>query len=72
MAVKCFIEKTSSCFWHDVRTYDNLEDCVNDLLDHENYGNNSPKLVISKPQKWMCKEAQSCDYCIEIYDDYRE
>lgn len=72
MSIKCFIERTSSLNWHDVRNYNNLEDCVNDLLDHENYGNGSPELVISKPRKYMVEEAQSCDYCVEIYDTWRE
>lgn len=72
MAIKCFIERTSEYSWYDVRTYDNLEDCVNDLLDHECYNNDSQELVISKPQKWKREEAQSCDYCVEIYDTWRE
>lgn len=75
--MKVFVTKSSkSLIDGEVREYKNLEECVNTLLEKENYGRFSPELVIGKPEtleRFMCtEEAKDCKYVVEIYDTWRE
>ena len=70
--VKICITKTSDWNFFDVKEYENLEACVNELLALDLFGHNSPALVISKPDDCTPKEATDCDYEVEIYDTWRE
>lgn len=72
--MKIHVERTSDWHYGEIRDYDTLEDCINDLLEHENYGNNSPEVVVSKPnsETWVPEKARQCDFRVEIYDTWRE
>lgn len=70
--VRIYIRKTSDWNFGYIHEYENLETCVNELLALDLYGNNSPELVISKPDDCSPKEADDCDYEVEIYDTWRE
>lgn len=70
--IKICVTKTSNLNFEDVKEYENLEACVNELLTQDLFGNSTPELVISKPCDYMSKEANNCDYVVEIYDTWRE
>jgi len=70
--VKICITKTSNLDFEEIKEYENLEACVNNLLKQGLFKNTTPELVISKPQDYMSKESADCDYVVEIYDTWRE
>lgn len=70
--VKICITKTSDWNYASVKEYENLEACVNELLAQDLFNHNSPQLVISNPDDCSPKEADDCDYVVEIYDTWRE
>lgn len=70
--VKILITKTSSWNYEEVKEYENLESCVDELLSrHELYGNNTPEVVVCKKRPWL-KDEPDVDYVVEIYDTWRE
>ena len=75
--MKILVKKTSEYSFAEIREYDSLEAAVNALLSDRDafvYHNEDPlELIISKPCGGRCKGSEtSCDYVIEIYDDWRE
>lgn len=72
MGIKVYISKASNWSFCEIRNYNSLEECVEELLSGDYYFNNSPELVISKPEDWMSNKAKECDYVVEIYDTWRE
>lgn len=76
--MKVFVTRSSG-FISDgqAREYENLEECVNTLLEKENYGKFEPELVISKPATltklgFLPGMEKDCEYVVEIYDTWRE
>ena len=70
--VRIYITKTSDWNYRNVKDYENLEACVNELLASDAFHDSSPELVISKPDDCVPKEADDCDYEVEIYNTWRE
>lgn len=75
--MKILLKKTSNYSFSEIREYKDLEEAVNTLLTDRSafaYLNGDPlELVISKPyEKWYKADELTCDYVIEIYDDWRE
>ena len=72
--MKILIEKTSDWKYKEIKEYDSLESCVEELLNNkELYANNEPEVVVSKPNdSWTPCEARDCDYVVEIYNTWRE
>ena len=77
--MKILLKKTSEYSFSEIREYKDLEEAVNALLTDRSafeYHNSDPlELIISKPYEKRYKaddEALTCDYVIEIYDDWRE
>ena len=65
---------TRSSEWRsdgEIREYDNLEECIETILNTENFGMFAPELIISRPDDFL-KKSEKCDYEIEIYDTWRE
>lgn len=65
--IKICITKTSDRSYHNIKEYESLEACVNELLPQK-----SPELVVSKPDDLTPEEASDCGYVVEIYDTWRE
>ena len=55
-----------------VREYENLESCVNTLLETENFNNWEPSVIISKIDDLVPDFGKECEYQVEIYDSWRE
>ena len=75
--IKVYVIKTSQFTKKngEIREYENLEECVNDLLKKENFGDfaDDPlELVVSRPCAALSDVSGSSDYIVEIYDDWRE
>ena len=77
--MKILVRKTSEYSFSEIREYKDLEEAVNALLSDRSafeYHNSDPlELIISKPYEGHYKagdKALTCDYVIEIYDDWRE
>ena len=77
--MKILLKKTSEYSFSEIREYKDLEEAVNALLTDrsafEHHNTDPLELIISKPyEKWYKAddEALTCDYVIEIYDDWRE
>lgn len=72
--MKMLIEKTSDWGYKEIKEYDSLESCVEEILSNkELFPGNEPEVVVSKPNDaWTPREAQDCDYVVEIYDTWRE
>lgn len=70
--MKILITKTSEWKYEEVKEYESLESCVDEILSrNELFGNNSPEVVVSKKRPWF-KYEQDVDYIVEIYDTWRE
>lgn len=60
------VSRTSKYNESELREYEDLKDCVDTLLGME-FGTWDPELIISRPKK-----PDDCEYCVEIYDTWRE
>ena len=70
--MKILITKTSEWKYEEVKEYENLESCVDELLSrNELFGNNAPEVVVCKKRPWLENEPD-VDYIVEIYDTWRE
>lgn len=70
--MKILITKTSEWKYEEVKEYENLESCVDELLSrNELFGNNAPEVVACKKRPWLENEPD-VDYIVEIYDTWRE
>ena len=56
----------------EVREYDNLDECIETLLNTEDFGSFEPGLIISRADDFYPEKLKECDYEIEIYDTWRE
>ncbi len=70
--MKILITKSSDWDYEEVKEYENLESCVEELLSRDElYHNNTPEVVVYKKRPWLEYE-QDVDYVVEIYDTWRE
>ncbi len=73
--MKILITKSSDWDYEEVKEYENLESCVEELLSrvelYHIYHNNTPEVVVYKKKPWREYE-QDVDYIVEIYDAWRE
>ena len=69
--IKVCVTKTSDSH-KEVRKYKDLTECVEQLLSKENFYDDSPSVIVSRPDICTPKEMRDCDYVVEIYDDWRE
>ena len=70
--MKILITKTSDWDHEEIKEYENLESCVEELLSQDElYYNNTPEVVVYKKRPWP-KYEQDVDYIVEIYDTWRE
>lgn len=72
--MKIWVEKTSASFQGEVREYKSLEEAVEKLLKDKCFKDFRPEVIVSKPDKESkhYEIKMSCDYCIELYDTWRE
>jgi len=71
--MKIFVTKSSE--WRkdgEVKEYDNLKECIETLLNTEDFGEFEPGLIIKKPDDFYHEKTKECDYEIEIYNTWRE
>ena len=70
--MKICVTRTSDFDYEEIKEYDNLEQCIKELLNPELYGRTTPEVVVSKPANWHPASVRECDYVVEIYDTWRE
>ena len=70
--MKICVTRTSDGSYQEIKEYDNLDQCVEELLTYELYGRYAPEVVVSKPADWKSASVKECDYVVEIYDTWRE
>lgn len=71
--MKIAITKTSDWDYCEVKEYNSLSECVEELLNNnENFPHFSPEVVVSHPDDITPKKGQGCQYIVEIYDTWRE
>ena len=73
--MKIYITHTNTRFNEgEIRECESLDTCCASLIDTEDFGKFAPGLVVSKPDmdSPLEEKAKGCDWCVEIYDDYRE
>lgn len=70
--MKICVTRTSDFNYDEIKEYDNMEQCVEELLNPELYGQFAPEVVVSKPAGWHPVPVRKCDYIVEIYDTWRE
>lgn len=72
--MKVFIRKASDS-WREgqVKEYENLQDCIDTLLETADFGSFEPGVIVEKADdmtKDKCGEA--CEYEVTIYDTWIE
>lgn len=68
--MKILLERTSDRYYGEIKEYDSLESCVDEILSKpELFPNAWPEVIISKCDPKMHADAS---YVVEIYDAYRE
>ena len=71
--LKILVTKTSEWDYYDVREYESLEKCVDDIFEHEDLLVSGFEVVVSKPNSSYTPEKyMDCKYTVEIYDTWRE
>lgn len=72
--MKVFISKASGSWGEgQVKEYENLQDCIDTLLETEDFGSFEPGVIVGKADdttKDKCGEA--CEYEVTIYDTWVE
>ena len=73
--MKVFVRKASDS-WREgqVKEYENLQDCIDVLLETEDFGSFEPGVVVSKADD-MTKDKSGCEDCeyeVMIYDTWIE
>lgn len=58
----------------EIRECESLETLCASLLDTEDFHGFIPELIISRPDmdSLLDDKSKQCDWCVEIYDNYRE
>ncbi|MBO7664061.1 MAG: hypothetical protein J6U01_11920 [Clostridia bacterium] len=69
--MKVYVQKTSQVWGEGkAREYSNLSECIDSLLDNEDYGRWAPSVIVSRADDMTTEECgEKCDYEILIYDD---
>jgi len=68
--MKILLERTSDWNYKEIKEYDGLESCVDEILSNSGlFPNNCPEVVVTKCDS---KELPDVSYIVEIYDAYRE
>ena len=73
--MKIWVHKASKlCREGEIREYSGLEECVQTLLDTEDYGSFVPEVIVSKANdiKKYISGCEECEYDVMIYDTYIE
>ena len=71
--MKVYVNRSSNGFNDgNVREYDSLENCVETLLETEDFHGWSHELIIAKPDDITPDIGKDCKYTVEIYDSWRE
>lgn len=79
--VKVKITHTSDRYYEfdedtcQIKSYEHLEDCVRDVFANADYNGWKPSVIIMPIYKndiYLSQQERECDFCVEIYDDYRE
>lgn len=70
--IRICITKTSDWKHVEVRTHENLEECVEQLLSREEFYGWTPSVIVSHPDDCTPVEGRDCDYQVEIYNSWRE
>ena len=72
--MKVLVEKASDPFGRgQVKEYENLQDCIDTLLETEDFGRFEPGVIVEKTDdttELKCGEA--CEYEVMIYDTWIE
>lgn len=74
--MKVFVRKASDCdLWREgqVKEYENLQDCIDTLLETADFRDFKPSLIVEKADdmtKNICGKA--CEYEVTIYDSWIE
>lgn len=72
--MKVFVRKASDSWGKgQVKEYENLQDCIDTLLETADFGRFEPGVIVSKADdmtKDKCGEA--CEYEVTIYDTWIE
>ena len=72
--MKVFIKKASDSWekWQ-VKEYENLQDCIDTLIETEDFGGFEPEVIVGKADD-MTKDkcGTECEYEITIYDTWIE
>ena len=72
--MKIYVEKASKTWGEGkVKDYPNLQWCIADLFETEDFGGFVPAVIVSKGDD-MTKDkcGEECEYEVTIYDDYVE
>lgn len=72
--IKVLVEKSSSLIYRDIREYDGLEECLDDIFKNWENKKFYPEVVVSKPDPRVYSNeiTETCNYIVEIYDTWRE
>lgn len=71
--MKILITKSSSLIYEEVKEFDSLSSCIDEILSNEDlFVEHGPKVVVSRVPDWMSFDYKECDYRVEIYDTWRE
>ena len=71
--MKVYVTRTSgSQFKGDVREYADLKECIDILLETEQFGKFEPGVILYKAGDMIPDYAKECEYEVELYDDWRE
>lgn len=71
--MKIFVTRSSE--WRasgTVKEFEDLDSCINTLLETEDFGDYEPEVIVSKVSNPMFEKEKECEYAVEIYDTWRE
>ena len=72
--MKIYVDKASDAWGKGkVKDYPDLQSCINELLETEDFGRFEPSIIVSKADDMTEDECgEKCEYKVTIYDDYIE
>ena len=71
--MKVYVVRTSgSWFEGEVREYRDMKECIDEILEKEDFGKFEPGIIVYKTGDMDPENARKCEYMVEIYDDWRE
>ena len=72
--MKVFVRKASD-LWRkgQVKEYENLQDCIDTMLETEDFGKFNPGVIVEKADDMTKDESgEACEYKVIIYDTWIE